>query len=480
MGNEARMPLSRRSFIGIAGVASVAAAMTGLAGCSSNSGGSSDKKEEAPKKVADGLSKMNWDDVLAEAKGGQVTFCAWDTDVMVKQWWDSLATYVKDNYDIEIVYVPDDAANEQKILTDIENGGDATIDMFWGMGSKMSRYLEKDGLFQEEWFKFLPNYKYFDESDDRVVFDGTQKTNGAEAPFQTLNPSLVYSKDKWNKDLAWDESKGDVSGLFHNFTELYQWVQKNPGKFTYMDLNGAGAFHAQCFLRAALAELTNNGSGGWKAVYDESDDEKTRQKKIADNNKAWYEWLQTSEATEDAFYSKAAYLWAYLNDLKPYLLQGDGGPLYAADASTMMSYVMSGDLACTFTTCTSISSRIEANPSSYMPNPQIYMMQTSIGIWDYVVITNNSQNKAAALVVANAMIDPEQQALAFETTGNGYNVSYDKLESDQKTAFDDVFAGFIDGTSPSAEEIANCSYPDTTGKVNAWMVTGWDQKVNKA
>ena len=278
--------------------------------------------------------------------------------------------------------------------------------------------------------------------------------------------------------MAWDASNGSVNGLFHNFTELYQWVQKYPGKFTYMDLNGSGTFHAKCFLRAILAELTDDGNGKWKAVYDEADDEKTRREKIAANNKKWYEWLQGSDATEEAFIEKAAYVWAYLNDLKPYLLQGDNGPLYAADASTMMGYVTSGNLACTFTTCTSISSRVTENPSSYMANPQIYMMQTSIGIWDYVVITNGSSKKAAALVIANAMLDPEQQAYAFETTGNGYNVSYDKLDSDQKKKFDEVFASFTAGTSPSAEEIAQRSYADITGKVNAWMVSGWSQKVN--
>lgn len=477
MQNSKKSNLSRRGFVGLMGLTGVTA-MAGMAGCGSSS--TTVDMNTTGAKIADGLSKMTWGDVLEEAKGQTVTFCAWDTDVMVKAWWDHLAEYAKENFDIEIAYVPDDAANEQKILTDIENGGDATIDMFWGMGSSMSQYIAKDGLYQEEWLKALPNYQYLDEEDQRVTFDGTQNSNAAESPFQTLNPSLVYSKDKWSDDLAWDASENGVNGLFHNFTELAQWVQKYPGKFTYMDLNGAGTFHAKCFLRAILAELTDDGNGGWKAVYDEGDDEATRQKKIKENNEAWYEWLQSDEASEDAFHTKAAYVWKYLNDIKPYLLQGDDGPLYAADAATMMGYVMSGDLACTFTTCTSISSRIEDNPSSYMDNPQIYMLQTSIGIWDYIVVTQNSKNKAAALVLANAMLDPEQQALAFQTTGNGYNVSYNKLSSDQQKTFDEVFNGFTEGTSPSAEEIEARSYADITGAVNAWVVTGWDKNVNKA
>lgn len=471
--------MTRRGFLGATGAASLLVAGV-LAGCSSSSASGSASASGAAKTVDANLAEMTWDEVLTEAKGQSVVFCAWDTDIKVKAWWDYLADYVSKEYGITLNYVPDDAANEEKILTDIKNGGEASIDMFWGMGASMSKYHAENGLFGNAWLSKCPSAKYLDGKDARVVFDGAQAVNDAELPFQTLNPSLVYSKDEWNKDLAWDEEKDGLKGLFHNFSELYQWVQKYPGKFTYMDLTAAGAFHGRCFLRAILAELTDDGNGGWKPVYEESDNAQARHDKIAANNQAWYEWLQTSEATEEAFYTKAAYLWAYLNDLKPYLLQGEGAPLYAADAGTMMNYVLSGDLACTFTTCTSISSRVESNPENYMPNPQIYMMQTSIGMWDYVVITGNSTKKAAAIVIANAMLDPALQAEAFNVTGNGYNVSYDLLDKDQKEAFDKVFSGFLPGTSPSAEEIASNSYSDVTGKVNAWCSTGWNQFVNKA
>jgi ABC-type uncharacterized transport system YnjBCD substrate-binding protein len=477
--------ITRRRFLYGLGIVTVGAmSATTLIGCTdTTTPNSGDTQNGATKSVETNLATMGWDDILTEAKGQQVTFCAWGSDgldVMVKQYWDYLQTYVKDTYDIDIVYVPDDTANEQKILTDIETGIDATIDLFWGMGALMTKYRDVDGLFANEWVKKLPSYEYLNVDDARVTFDGTQNTEALEMPFQTLNPSLVYSKDLWDNTIAWDASNGAINGLFHNFTELHQWVQKYPGKFTYMDINGPGSFHAKCLLRAILAELTDDGNGGWKAVYEDSDNAATRQQKIAANNESWFEWLQSSDASETAFYEKAGYVWAYLNDLKPYLLQGDSGPLYVDAAGTMMQYVLAGDLACTFTTCTSISSRIEATPENYMPNPQIYMLQTSIGIWDYVVITENSTKKAAALVVANAMLDPERQAEAFALTGNGYNIDYDRLTADQKAAFDEIFDSFIPGTSPSVTEIAQCSYSDVTGAVNAWMTTGWDQYVNRA
>ena len=107
------------------------------------------------------------------------------------------------------------------------------------------------------------------------------------------------------------------------------------------------------------------------------------------------------------------------------------------------------------------------------------MLQTSVGAWDYSVIMQNSKNKAASMVIANAMLDPDMQSSAFKTTGNGYNVSYDKLDSSQKEAFDAVFKEM--GTlSPTATEIEQQSYTDKFGKVAKWISSGWDQKVNKA
>ena len=183
-----------------------------------------------------------------------------------------------------------------------------------------------------------------------------------------------------------------------------------------------------------------------------------------------------SEASEEAFYEKADYLWAYLKELAPNLLQGDGGPAYMATAPDMMQRVIAGDLACTFTTCTSVSERVKAAPDSYMPNPAIYMLQTSVGAWDYSIIMSNAKAKAAAMVVANEMLDPSQQAIAFQTTGNGYNVAYDKLDDSQKKEFDDVFKA-MGSLSPSTDEIEAQSYTDKFGKVAAWIPTGWAQKV---
>ena len=493
--------LSRRKFVMLGGATAGLAAMGGLAACSSGSSSSSaaassaassseaSASSAAASSAASGgsvetdLASMSWDDILAEAKGQTVTFLAWGSggaDPFVQQWWDHLAETVKEKYDVTIEYGEFDQAEYAKITTDLENKADATYDMFWYTGAMTAPIRAAgEGVFGDKWVAKLDNYKYLDPTNNYVIFDGAALTDDEEAPFQGLNPSLVYSTDLWDHTIGWDQEADGKKGLPTNFTELAQWCAANPGKFSYMDLTGAGSFHGLFFLKAILAELTSDGNGGWKAVYDEADDAKTRRTKIQMNIDEWYAWSNSTEASEEAFYEKADYLWAFLNEIKPNLLQGDGGPAYMATAPDMMQRVMAGDLACTFTTCTSISERVAAAPDSYMPNPAIYMLQTSVGAWDYSVIMSNAKAKAAAMVVANEMLDPSQQAMAFQTTGNGYNVAYDKLDASQKKEFDDVFAAM--GTlSPSTDEIAERSYTDKFGKVAAWIPTGWAQKVQSA
>ena len=471
--------VSRRNFIALSGAAAASVAVAGLTGCSNNEKPAGDPNALT---VDANLAEMTWEQILEEAKGQTVTFLAWGSggaDAFVQKYWDQLKTYVADQYDIKLQLVEYAQAEYEKIGTDIENGGKPTYDLFWFTGAMFAPFRAADGLFGENWMTKLDSYKYLNPADPFVAFDGLNNTDNIESPFQGCQQMLVYSQDKWSRDLAWDASEGEVKGLFHNFAELAQWVQKNPGKFSYMDLTGAGNFHGILLLKALLSELTDDGNGGWKTVYDEADDAAARRQKIQANIDAWWDWSNSADCTEEAFYEKAGYVWAYLNDIKPYLLQGDNGPLYIATAPEMMQYVIAGDLACTFTTCTSIASRVEATPDAYMANPGILMMQTSIGYWDYNVIFKNSPSKAAAMVVSNAMLEPAQQLLAFETTGNGYNVDVTKLDAEMQ----DEFAALIEemgALSPSAEEVATNGYVDKFGKIANWIASGWDQKVNRA
>ena len=486
-----KMDLSRRKFVTLSGTVAGAMALAGMAGCTSGSGsasGSASSKSAsasasassaAAKSVENDFASMSWDDVLAEGKGKKVTFLAWGAggaDPYVQQWWEHLTEDVKKKYSIELTCVEQDQAETQKLTTDIESKLDATYDLFWGLGSSMTALRKVNGLWGgNAWLEKLPNYKFLDPANNFVTFDGVVDVKGEEVPFQGLNPSLVCSKDKWDPSLEYTAEKG----IFHNFTELAEWVKLHPGQFTYMDPTGAGAFHSMSFFKEALSELTSDGKGGWKTVYDAGDDIATRRKKIQANIDDWYKWGTSSDASEAAFIEKADYLWAFLNEIKPNLKQGDGGAMYPATAPEMREYVNAGELACVFTTCTQVSNRVADAPANYPANPAIFMLDTTIGSWDYAIITANSKHKAAAMLVANEMIDPDNQLYAFTTTGNGYNIDPAKAGDSVKKAFDDAVAGMGALTS-SVSAITEKSYTDKFGPIAAFLPAGWTQKVQKA
>ena len=481
--------LSRRQFVAVGGATAAVAALAGLTGCAQQAEEppAEDVAEEAAEEVEEApvalsvetdFANMTWDDVLAEAKGQTVTFLAWGAggaDPYVQQWWEHLTTEVKEKYNITLNCVEQDAAETEKLTTDLNNGADATYDLFWGLGSSMAPIRGLDGAFGNKWLAALPNYQYLDPDNNFVQFDGSMPVDDMEVPFQGLNPSLVCSLDNWDPSLEYDQP----NGIFHNCTELAEWVKLNPGKFSYMDLTGSGAFHGGSFCKAILAELTDDGNGGWKTVYDEGDAPEVKFQKIDENIEQWYQWGTSAEATQEAFNEKAGYLWAFLNEIAPNLMQLEGRAYYAPDAPTMREYVNSGDLACVFTTCTQISNRVADAPANYPANPAIFMLDTTIGSWDYAIILANSTAKAGALVVANEMIDPAQQLFAFETTGNGYNVDYSKIDSDMQKQFDGAIAGMGELTS-SAEAIAQKLHTDKFGPVYAFLQAGWDTQVKSA
>ena len=434
----------------------------------------------AAKSVENDLASMTWDEILAEAKGQTLTLNVYNADTQVAKYWDRIVEMGKD-YGINVVIVAETADTDARMISDWQDGAKATYDMTWGYyGYTFKAYYDAGCLWGdegEEWVKYLPNAQYLDWEANTYNYDCGLPTNYMESPLMGLTPMLAYSDDRYDADIAWNETTADGKiGLFHDLTELYQWVQAHPGCFTYLDLAGAGAFHGRCFVKSVLYELTDDGQGGWKSVYEPTDDARTRYDKIEANAQSWYAWMQTEEATQENFMEKAGYVWAYLNDLEPYLLRGDGGAYYGSDAYAMADYVNSGVLATSFTTVFSISPKLQSDPS-YLKGGQAYMMQTSVFAADFMVITKNSGSKAAAMVLANLMLDPTVQADCFALTGNTYNVDMTKLSAEQKAYFETVFSNMLPGTSPSAEDLANYSHVDIGGSIGAWLTECWTQKV---
>lgn len=456
-----------------------------LAACGASGEEASEETEATAKSVETDLADMTWDEILEEAKGQDVTLNVYNADTQVAKYWESIVEMAKE-YDINVTIVAESADTDARMISDYENGDVASYDMTWGYyGGTFKAYHDAGCLWgdeDEQWVKYLPNAQYIDWESSIYASDCGLPVNYMQSPLMGLTPMLIYLGSEYDASLAWDATGTnadgeEVAGLFHDLTELRQWVEKYPGKFTYLDLAGAGAFHGRLFVLSALYELTSDGNGGWKAVYEPTDDAQTKFDKIEANAQMWYEWASGEEASMEAFVEKADYLWAYLNEIEPYLLQGDAGALYGKDAYEMADYVNSGVLATSFTTSFSISPKVQNDPSYLQGSGQAFMMQTSVFASDFMVITKNSDAKAACMVLCNLMLDPTVQADGFAVTGNTYNVDLTKLDDEDSAYFDKVFEELMPGTTPSADDLKNFSHVNIGGAIPSWLTDCWTANV---
>jgi ABC-type uncharacterized transport system YnjBCD substrate-binding protein len=478
--------ITRRRFLYGLGIVTVGVAgSAALVGCANDSkpadGG--DASDSVAKSVETDLATMTWDEILAEARDETLTFCAWGSggaDAMVQQYWEQVRTRALSDYGITIEYVEDTAEFEERFISDYTSGIDATIDMFWGASGSIGMQLEAGMLWGDDgnqWVKALPNNANLDWTSPDTNLNGTIKNDYYQSPFMKVTPAMVYASDKYDASLKWDEVGADGRpGLFHDLSELYLWAQKYPGKFTYLDLLGSGGFHGKQFVTSILYELTDDGNGGWKPIYADGDDAQVRSDKIQAHAEEWFAWATSAEATEEAFLAKSAYVWKYLNDIEPYLFQIDGAPHYGADAYEMVSYVNSGDLATSFTTCVSIYPKTQADPS-YLPNAQLYLMETSVGYPDFVVIAKNSRHKAAGMVLCDLLLDPQMNADVTAITGNAYNLDINKLSAEDKAVFTGMMDGFPKGTAASADQLTTSAHNVSSGAISTWLGTVWDAQV---
>ena len=109
---------------------------------------------------------------------------------------------------------------------------------------------------------------------------------------------------------------------------------------------------------------------------------------------------------------------------------------------------------------------------------QVYCMNTSIANTNYVAIPYNSNAKAAAMVVANILLEPQFQADFIKLTGNGPSIDVNNLTGWRAADINDAMSSLPNGTFVPQSELAATSAPDVSGYLANYLQTLWDAKVN--
>ncbi|MDK2775509.1 MAG: ABC transporter substrate-binding protein [Tabrizicola sp.] len=311
------------------------------------------------------LSKMTWDQIEAEAKGGTVNWFMWGgSDTINAYVSDYVAGRLKAEYGITLNRVPiaDAAEIVNLILSEKEAGiTDAgTVDLLWINGENF-RSMKQGDLAYCGYTGLLPNDALVNWSNPAIANDFGVPVDGCEVPWNTVQFAFAYDS------AVLPEPPGDMAALI-------DWIKANPGRFTYPappDFTGS-AFLRHVFIYAA---------GGPQNLLGPFDQAK--------------------------FDAVSARTWAILNEIEPFLWRK--GATYPATVTQLNELFANGEVAFSFN-YDPAQFGLAVQAGTWPETTRSYgLTDGTIGNTNYTLIPFNSPNKAAAMVVQNLLLSGEAQ-----------------------------------------------------------------------
>jgi putative spermidine/putrescine transport system substrate-binding protein len=408
-----------------------ALALTATACGIGSDGASSTERAELP-------SVTDWDAVVEQAKGQTVRWYLWGGSESINRFVDeTYAPVLEDRYDITLERVPVadtvDAVNQ--VLAEAEAGTDpGVVDLIWINGENFAS-LQEAGLLLEDWAEELPNARFVDWTDPSLALDFGVDVDGDESPWSSAQFQFVY-----------DTERTDESDLPHSYDELKDWACANPGRFTYI-APGPGGFQGTRFVKGALFELSG-GAEQW-AEFDEGQ---------------WERWSPE--------------LWRYLEELESCLWRD--GTTYPKDENELHKLFANDEVDLTITQAIVGPGALIDEGLVPETSRAFTFDDNSIGDFNYVAIPANAPNPAAALVLANLILDPSMQALQLDPAngfGLGFGIDISKVDDDaQRKLLDDAADGRGEAAAP-VEELAASRVSDGAAEYQDLVEEGWRREV---
>lgn len=333
-------------------------------------------------KKEDDVSKLNWQQILDKAKGATVIMNMHQGDKKANSYMsDYVVPALQKEFGIILKVIPGQGKEIiNNIMAEKESGTTkGQADMCWINGETFYQLRQIDGLYGP-FANQLPNSKYIDYTDALIKYDFQEEVKGYEAP--------------WGKAFfiaITDSAKVKTPPVSLQDFETY-W-QQHPGKFTISQ-----DFSGLTLLKSWLIEL----AGGIKELD-------------GPFNEAKYQKYSTQ-------------LWSFINkNKKNFWKNGETFPAGGVVVSQMFG---SGEVDFTFAFGNSDIDKKVAE-GLYPSTSKGYILKAGCtSNTNYLGITYNSANKAAAMVVCNFLISPEAQIKKNNYTiwGGSMILDYNKLE----------------------------------------------------
>lgn len=376
----------------------------------------------------------NWDSVLEAARGQTINWYIWGGSDSINAYVDSFyGKALEERYEITLNRVPladtVDAVNQ--LLSEKQAGTDpGSVDLIWINGENFSTLKQADMLYKD-WAQKLPNAKYVDWENPAIHLDFGNPVENMESPWSSAQFQFIY-----------DSARTDEGDLPRSYAALKDWACANPGRFTYI-MPGPGGFLGTRFVKGALYEI----SGGAE------------------------QWLSFDQALWDR-HSPA--LWNYLNELKPCLWRN--GETYPKDESALVTLFANSEVDLSMTNDITGAGRWIADGRMPETARAFVFDNYMIGDFNYVAIPRNAPNKAAALVLANLLLEPEFQAaqiLPENGFGLGYAIDVTRVTDEVALVALDTSSSKLGDAATPASDLARSLVSDSAAEYHNLLEQEW-------
>ena len=326
-----------------------------------------------------------------------------------------------------------DAVNQ--VLSEKQAGTTpGAVDLIWINGENFTT-LRQAGMLRSDWARKLPNSRLVDWSDPAVNRDFGVPVNDQESPWSSAQLQLIH-----------DPSRTPAAELPRSYAQFATRACANPGRTTYV-APGPGGFIGTRFVKGALYELSG-GSRQWATF-----------------NKA--RWDRESPR-----------LWSYLRGLEPCLWRE--GETYPKDENQLHSLFANQEVDLSLTQAIAGPATLVEAGTIPKGSRTFVFDANMIGDYNYVAIPRNAPHPAAALVLADLMLDPALQAAqARPESGFGLGFGIDPTRVRDPKARDALSAS-ARSRGPDATPIPDLRRalaPDADPRYQDLIEQGWRRNV---
>jgi len=348
--------------------------------------------------LAAGAQTLDWQEVVAKARGQEVFWNAWGGDERINAYIAWVGERVKAEYGVTLRHVKlsDTAEAVRKVLAEKSAGRHegGSVDLIWINGENF-KAMKDQGLLFGPFAEQLPNFALVDvENKPTTRVDFTVPADGLEAPWGMAKLNFIYDG-------------AVLADPPRSMAEILEYAKAHPGRIAYP---APPDFIGTTFLK--------------QVVYETAPDPAVLQQPAGAN-----------------FGAVTARMWAYLDELTPQLWRA--GKVWPKNGPSLIRLLDDGevDIAISFYPAEASS----AIAAGLLPaTARSFVLDGgTIGNTHFVAIPFNAKAREGAMVVANFLMSAEAQAQKEnpEVWGDNTVLAVDRLDAAGRKLFAELPRG---------------------------------------